>query len=1030
MFPWRLRWGATFLLFGWVTGWPSVAADFISSRLATYERRAWTQDQGLPDGVVNSVFQTRDGYLWLATGYGLVRFDGLQMTHFYHGNTPEMRNDICLNMAEDTEGGLWIGTWDGLLRFYRGAFRRWTTAEGLVENQAGPLCASRAGGIWLGDRTGLTYLTSASVTHYSTDSGLVNPSVRAVFEDAQAQLWVDTEGGLQVRDPRSGRFSAPISSPGRPKIIVDTIRAGPDGALWFADSAGLFRYRKGRWDEYPAPEPLVNRGRPIFAFPDRAGNVWYPRGASGVGRWRESRYLDETIGLAGANACYGFEGRDGALWFGTEGAGLRRFRPRWFTTLTKADGLADDNAWTVLPSRAGSVWIGTDGGLSQFQDGRFHNYTEADGLNKNTVRALAEDAAGRLWVGCGHGLDSLEDGRVLHHPFSSEPTEDKTRAICVGREGTLWVSTLRQLFANRADQCLSYGAAEGLGNGDVRELLEDRSGALWAGTFGAGLCRIEAGKITTLTKRDGLCSDFIRSLYQDHDGVLWIGTAVGLNRYERGRLASLTIREGLLENAVNAIIEDDLGSIWLGADHGIYQVRKFELNQVAAGHAATVRCVGYDETDGLLSGEVNGEKSQPTVAKTPDGRLWFPTPKGVVVIDPRRLREDDVAPRVVIEQARADERLVYSNVPALVAGGAAPGGGPNGNPWPQAPTIDYPVGRREAAITLPPGSAEVLEFHYTANSFLAPQKIRFKYRLDGADQNWHDAGFRRTAYYTNLRPGNYRFEVVAANEQGHWSMAGAGLELRLEPRLSETWWFRVGVGLSFMVAVFGLIRGRMDELRKIERLQAEVALATERVRIAKDLHDGLGADLTQISLLAEMADAQPTHERLPKLARAAREAARRLKEVIWAADPASEPLDRLVPHLCHFAEDFLAAAGVTCRFELPEDFPALTVAAEVRHNLLFATREVLNNIVKHAGATEVRVRAAVEGRRLKLTITDNGRGFRAPELAESALPAVVLDPGGRGLRNLRARMTGVGGGVTIESGLGRGTTVELKVPLA
>lgn len=408
--------------------------------------------------------------------------------------------------------------------------------------------------------------------------------------------------------------------------------------------------------------------------------------------------------------------------------------------------LPDDNIWTICEAHDGSVWIGADGGVSRLKDGRVASFTPSEGLSRKEVRAVAEAREGTVWAGTLNGLDSIRDGTITQHRLPGEWCETKIRALLAARDGALWVGTVRGLTRLRNGQRTKYTVADGLGAEEVRALLEDRAGDLWIGTLGGGLSRFHDGKFTTLTTTNGLTSNNVWALHEDADGAFWIGTENGLNRLKDGRLAAFTTREGLPANGVNCILEDDSGRLWISHDHGIYSVRKQQLDDVAASKATSVRAVRYDESDGLPTTETNGQKSNPAGCKTRDGRLWFPTTKGVAVIDPMKAILDEVPPLTVVEQIRANGQVIFANGPEAESK----------VPSPKSQVAARWRSSSQPSISgyqLPPGSARVLEFRYTANTFVAPEKARFKHRLLGLDAHWIDAGPRREAYFADLHPG-------------------------------------------------------------------------------------------------------------------------------------------------------------------------------------------------------------------------------------------------------------------------------------
>jgi signal transduction histidine kinase len=462
----------------------------------------------------------------------------------------------------------------------------------------------------------------------------------------------------------------------------------------------------------------------------------------------------------------------------------------------------------------------------------------------------------------------------------------------------------------------------------------------------------------------------------------------------------------LPDNLVNFILEDDFGQLWISHDRGIYRVPRLALDEVADGQASWVQCVSYTEPDGLPSEETNGQKSYPAGCKTRDGRLWFATTKGVVVFDPKLHHEELTPPRLVIEQVRATGRLIHDINPR--------------DPFAEVSAVAIP--RRGEEYHLPPGSGRVIEFTYTANTFIAAEKARFKYRLLGMDEKWLDVGTRRGALFTNLKPGRYHFQVTAANHHGVWSKTGATFAFRIAPFIYQTWWFYLTSGGAAIALVAGVVIWRLRELRKIHRLEQQAAITAERTRIAKDLHDGLGADLTRLTLLADLASGESAAggtEHLKKLSNSSREAARELRELIWVANPANDNVEGLVSRVCQNAEGFLRDAGVKCRLEISPRLPEHPLSFDQRRNLLLVAREALNNVVKHAGATEVSLHASGENGKLALIIEDNGRGFD-PNTARAD---------GLGLNSMKKRIENLGGAFALESQSGRGTTITIELRL-
>lgn len=1003
-----------------------------------YHGYNFRKEHGLPDDDVRDLLQAGDGSLWILTQSGLARYDGVNFTVFSRANTPEFRSDDPRVLAEDQEGRLWVGGRNLLLRMSGGRLRSVALPESDRFANVLAIYPDSRGEIWIGGAHSVARLGESGVKVYGPESGLPDYGrITVITEHSSGRLLVGTFGGLFGFDQTRQRFERAEPHPqlsGRPGAVL-SLHASADGRLW-----GTFdRLNEARTQYSQHPLVYVLEGEvwmapsvtrpakaslghgPPFLLESRRGDIWLSGEPNQLHRIREGQLEDIQLSFPRTRdvATCMREDREGSLWMGTLNSGLWRWQPRQMRTHSAPEALPHENTWAVCEGSDGAVWVGTDGGLARFSAGIWDRWTTDQGLSRNSIRALAVDRTGTVWIGTGEGLNSWRDGGVTRHPIPGDWFESKIRVILPTRDGALWVAGAAGLHRLEAGQRTKLTTAEGLANNDVRALLEDSDGRLWIGTFGGGLQSYANGRFTTYSPTNGLGNGFVWALHQDQDGALWIGTESGLHRLRNGRIATFGKAQGLPDNLVNFILEDDFGQLWISHDRGIYRVPRAALEDVAEGRAPSVRCVSYTKADGLPSEETNGQKSYPPACKTRDGRLWFATTRGVVVIDPKSHQAAGTPPAVVIESLRATGNLVFSRNPEdplspehlLLAMDS-----------PRHPTGSPSSVGTATGSDLPPGSGRVLEFSYTANTFVDADRARFKYRLVGLEDRWVDAGARRQAFFTNLKPGHYRFQVIAANHQGIWNDTGAAYAFRIAPYFHETWWFYALCGTVTLAAGGGLVAWRWRELRTFHRLERQAAVATERSRIAQDLHDGLGADLTRLTALADLASEAETvtsRDQLRKLADQSRAAVRGLKDLIWMANPANDTLESFLDRLCLTAEDFLRDAQIGCRFDLATDLPERALSLEKRRNLLLVVREALNNVVKHSRATEVRITAYQRGENLELTVQDNGRGFD---------PGSV-QVGTMGLSGMRGRVEKLDGGFEIESSIGTGTRIVIRMNL-
>jgi ligand-binding sensor domain-containing protein len=653
-------------------------ASVLGDGNADYHCQIWTRENGLPRNTIRALLQTRDGYLWAATPLGTVRFDGLRFFLISHAGFPVMTSDNCRALAEDGEGAVWIGTDAGLLRWRSGTLTRFTTNDGLRDDDVFSLCASPDGGLWVGTSQGVAHLAVGKLTPYTADDGLRTGPIEALLADRRGTLWVGTHQGLQRLRPGAPRFED-----FRPAEVVNpdywycrSIGADGEGAIWFGNADRLFRVASESETVTIYRGVLVEK-RATAIVPDPAGGIWFADGSYGLvhfDRGNVRRYPVRTKpGLDDAYCL--IQDREGSLWIGTETGGLHCWRRRALNVLSTQDGLAHDNVWSVCQSPDGGVWVGADEGLSRFRENRFVADALPGSLPHPAVRALAHDTAGALWIGTGNGLACLHDGQLTTRRFAGfDPRSDsgglsrnKIRALLAAQDGALWVAVPAGLYRLRDGQESFFTTTNGLPHADVRALAQTRDGSIWVGTAGGGVGRITgldpesaALGLTVFQTADGLCSDYVWAFHEDAEGALWIGTERGLNRLtshsaadatprsesaprvprrlpptgpasasgSRPGLESFTTRHGLPRDLVNFILEDDQGHLWISHDEGIYRVRKQDLAAVAAGRLPAAPCVSYDENDGMLSRETNGQRSQPAGCRTRDGRLWFASTKG------------------------------------------------------------------------------------------------------------------------------------------------------------------------------------------------------------------------------------------------------------------------------------------------------------------------------------------------------------------------------------------------------------------
>jgi ligand-binding sensor domain-containing protein/signal transduction histidine kinase len=992
---------------------PVLAACFVLVAVATaqvpsldhpYLVDVWLMEHGLPENIVNAITQTPDGYLWCGTTHGLARFDGVRFKVFNGHNTPALGSSRIRQLYLDRHGALWITIFEGgLIRYQHGQFtpfalppRAKTTARTIFW-----MAGDESDGLWLMVEDGAVFhFANGTFTLASQDWPATERRVFRVYQDTQGRTWVATStylarllGGklqppLLQGKPWQYQVLCPSRSGGWWIMTAGRVRLWRDGAL---------RADAGKWVR---PERVVE-----CCIEDRRGQLWVASLGKGLFCYSTNAPdpLQITVkdGLGSDLVRTLFEDSEGNLWAGTRPGGLNRLRQRLFKTYGTKQGLSSDLVTAICEGAAGELWVGTDGeGVNRLKGEVVEHFGAGQGLDSRNVRALLVDRRHDLWEGSwAGGLYQFATNRFF--PRRDIPGSDTPVAsLFEDSQGRLWVGqrTLNKLVRLEAGTFITIDLPNPAPALDVIALAQDAAGAIWIGTDGSGLFRWSDGQCRRFTRADGLPSDTIRCLHAESDGALWIGTVDGgLCRLKNNHFVTCNTRNGLVDDVINHIVDDGLGYLWFSSFQGVFRVSKADLNRFAEGAHPHIECQAFGKSDGLPALECPGG-FQPAGCRTRDGRLWFPTIKGLVVVNPADVPTNSLPPPVLIEQVLVDGELLPNNR----------GGSPS------------------RLLPIRPGRHRY-EFQFTGLNFTAPERVRFRYKLEGLEEQWGETTAQRTATYTHLAPGDYRFEVTACNQAGLWNETGAVLAFRVLPFFWETWWFIGGAALFAAATLAGTVAymSRRKLKRQLERVEMQLSVEKERARIAQDIHDGVGANLTEIAWLAEVAehdagDPQEVRAQAGKISSIARTTVQSFDEIVWAVLPQNDTLTSLVEYLGRRVDELFDNSPTRCWFSAPRELPHIVVPAEVRHSFYLACKEALHNVTKHAAATEVRVQVALQDSTLRVDIEDNGCGFD---------PAIER-PQGNGLRNLRQRFEGLGGRFTLSSRPGAGTQVSMSIPLA
>jgi signal transduction histidine kinase/ligand-binding sensor domain-containing protein len=953
--------------------------------------RKWQVQQGLPQATIFSIRQTADGYLWLGSQTGLIRFDGQRFTMMKDNQYGLLENAWIEDLCEDADHNLWIATdGAGLIRLRRGECVRFGPADGMPWDAIRCLHSDRNGGLWVGAAAGLGRIKSGKFEVIVSPEQNAGRGVRAITQTPDGTIWFGGNGS-QLGAFHNGELAShsleSLPSSGSVRALLSTA----DGVLWAGTTHGLVRLDEGR--------------EQCFTRADGLADDWV--------------------------CCLAAGGHD-VVWAGTKD-GFSRIRGRDIESFRTRDGLSQSTVYALCEDHEGSLWAGTKHGLNQFLDRRTIPFTASEGLPINDTGPVFQDQGGTIWVGTlGAGLARF-DGRRFSSVVTAQQglVSNSILALCGGEENGLWIGTNRGLCRMGGDRIdATYAREQGLPGNVIRCLCRDPQGTLWAGTDagvaaldgyrfappqgappelqapilamadcrgslivateGGAVFRRTDGKFSRLSMLDSTSHDVV-ALYCDAEGLLWLGSRGGGlmlvdlagRRLGKNGVFRYSLRDGLYDDDIFGIVADNDDRLWMACSKGIFSIARDELLSFASGALPNVTSTPFSPTDALRTIECQ-DGIQPAVWKMQDGRIWFSTIRGLIVIDPEHLQRTLPVAALTVEEVKVNGK--------------------------QEPL--------EALDHLPPGTTN-LDFRYTALSFVSPTRIAFRYQLEGFDRDWVEAGGRREAFYTNLPPGAYRFRVMARNVDGAWREAPQSIGVYIAPHYYQTRWFWP------LVVVLAIAAGWSAYRLRVRRIKSQMnAVVAERSRIARELHDTLMQGFSGITMemQALVARLSPSRDRsaLEDIIRDAGACLREARRSIAGLRSAPGEETGLAAAVAQAARQLTETHDVKLKLRLATDIPRLP--PDVEYNLLRIAQEAIANAVKHSAAHTIEVLMEVAQQRLRISISDDGTGFRRTE----------VDPaqsGHYGLIGMRERANQLGADFLVASEAGSGTTVRVELPL-
>jgi signal transduction histidine kinase/ligand-binding sensor domain-containing protein len=932
--------------------------------LSQYIHRIWQTQQGLPQASIYALAQTRDGYLWLGTQTGLVKFDGVRFSAVDALSDAGISRAWVTHLVEDAKGALWIGTADtGVIRLFNGTARHFSGTDGLPSDTAQCLFADTRGSIWVCTPKGLAEIANDRVRVIQPRNGLADGNVVAGCSGQGDTITIATAASGILRGKAAGGFVQVNWSVVQPPAAVQALLCTEDGSVWIGTTEGLFHARNDAVEQMRVGDGLSDSSvLTVTETRDRSIFAGTKNGFSRIRNHDVDSFRSQD-GLSQSTVYAIFEDREGTLWVATK-HGLNQFVDGLTMPYTTSEGLPSNSAGPVLQDRHGTVWVGTlGGGLGRYDGHRFTTLTTLNGLSSDVIYTLAEDRAGDLWAGTAAGLNRLRNGRVIDTWTSRRGLPaDTVRALYRDRHDDLWIATPAGVAVLRDGMLRTVSGPPRSSADPIVAFGEDQSGRHYAAPDnGSPLLR------------------HADTLFEDHDGLLWVGTlGDGLRLLQNDRIVTFSVQDGLFDDTIYGVTADDRGRLWMACSKGIFSVNRADLLQFAAGRLQHITSTPYSPLDALRTVECQ-PGVQPVVARMNDGRLWFSTIRGALVIDPSRLSRHFLPPAVAVNEV----------------------------------VINGERRQPDTAQTLTAGENNV-QFGYTGVSFIAPTRVTFHYMLEGFDRTWIDAGARREAFYTNLPPGRFRFRVLACNPGNACAETAQAQIFEIEPYFYQRPWFVPSCAL--VAALCGWTAYRL----RIRRLRAQFDLIlAERGRIARELHDTLIQGFSGITMAMQaLASRLPLSESRTTLEEILADASRALREArrsITGLRSRPESPFNLAAAVAQTARSLTDGRDMILHLNVAEtpEFPA-----DVTDHVLRIAQEAMLNSVRHSGARTLDVTLETRRDQLHLLVKDDGAGFdhrtRAPR-------------GHYGLTGMRERAAQIGAALQLTSHPGRGTTVSLTL---
>ncbi|MDP3148666.1 MAG: two-component regulator propeller domain-containing protein [Ignavibacteria bacterium] len=967
-----------------------------------YSLQVWTKYDGLPSNTLYGLVKGDDGFFWIGSSNGLARFDGSEFKVFNAANTPEIKANIAADLFKDHRGRIWFTNGGaGLLVMEHDNFKRISEEQGLSLNHPSFFAEAKNGRMYVGTfGGGLNIIeenksfTKLFLKTINKKNGLSSDDIHSLLIDKQERIWIGTyDEGINLIEGNEIKKFKRLGD--QLNTAIEHIFQTSKGEILAATHRGVVIFNGKSFEEKNAFLPL--KGKTInHIIEDHEGNLWFSTSNYGIYIYNGKTFFHlSTENLLNSNDISQVLPTKFGVWICSLTEGLSLLKQNKIKVLSVKQGLPHKKARTVFQAPDDVLWIGTSDGIAKYDEQKNKLTPIKSNFADLTVHSWAANANGEIFFGTlPHGILKIVDDKIIPAADRKLLKVNFIRSLKFTDDGTLWIGTNGAgvvLLKNGKTKFIDK--SKGLPSDFIACICKDHQNNFWVGTSGGGIAVLNSSGLVlkTISDKNGLANNIVNSITEDEDGVIWIGTSVsGISRIKNNVIFNFNERNGLYSNTIKKLLYDGKGHFWITSDRGIFSIDRKNFNTVAEGKKEKLVFDLFGRNEGMIDEEFNAVADNAGCISR-SGKIYAPSNDGVVIIDPELFLTNVETPSVYIDDV----------------------------------FINYKESSKAALENLPPNT-ESVQINYGGISYLNGKNLKFKYILAGIDKHWAFAGTRRQAFFTHLPQGSYTLKVVAITPDGTESKKAAVIGFTIRPYFWQTLWFQIlaAVAVVGFITFYLLFYFKRKYKREVKILEAETALERERMRISKDMHDELGASLTKISLMSDLAKRKANEpdqlkKELDTISEASRNVASSMDEIVWAVNPKNDTLEKTIFYIAQYIDEYLSSTEIEFVIDIPDPLPVHFIHAELRHNLFLVIKEAVNNIVKHSGADTVQLKILIANSVFTVQLEDNGKGIDVP----------CVDQFSNGLKNMKKRIEDFSGNFEISNNKLNGTKINIELPL-